>query len=36
MQQEKFSPQRKFEVIIERSGKPEIGSFSSLFKQPAI
>jgi hypothetical protein len=36
MQQEKFSQQGWLEVIIDLSGKPEVGSFSSLFKQPAI
>jgi hypothetical protein len=36
MEQEKFSPQGRLRVIIELSGKPEVGSFSSLFKQLAI
>jgi hypothetical protein len=33
MEQEKFSPQGRLRVIIELSGKPEVGSLSSLFKQ---
>jgi hypothetical protein len=31
---EKFSPQQWLRVIIELSGKHEVASFSSLFKQP--
>jgi hypothetical protein len=36
MQQEKFSPHGLLGVIIKLSGKPEVGSLSSLFKQPTI
>jgi hypothetical protein len=36
MEQEKFYPQGWLRVIIELSGKPEVGSFSLLFKQLAI
>jgi hypothetical protein len=36
MQQEKYYPQGWLRVIIEFSGKPKVGSFSLLFKQPAI
>jgi hypothetical protein len=35
MQQDKFSPQGWIGVIIKLSGKPGIGFFSSLFKQPS-